>query len=93
MTTPYRTDIDALRETKEALEKELNATKQREAHWEFACPECGFGHSELGFLATDDEIYCVVCLEETDRHVVLHRWIAVTETGRQARLRGDLVAA
>lgn len=31
MTTPYRTDLDALRETKEALEKELSATKQREA--------------------------------------------------------------
>ena len=69
------------------------ATKQREAHWEFVCPECGFGHDELGVLATDDEIYCVVCLEETDRHVVLHRWMAVTETGDQARLRGALVAA
>lgn len=31
MTTPYRTDLDALRETKEALEEELSATKQREA--------------------------------------------------------------
>jgi hypothetical protein len=31
VTTPYRTDLDALRETKEALEKELSATKQREA--------------------------------------------------------------
>jgi hypothetical protein len=31
VTTPYRTDLDALRETKEALENELSATKQREA--------------------------------------------------------------
>jgi hypothetical protein len=31
VTTPYRTDLDALRETKEALEKELSATKLREA--------------------------------------------------------------
>lgn len=31
MSTPYRTDLDALRETKEALEKELSATKQRES--------------------------------------------------------------
>lgn len=31
MTTPYRTDLDALRETKEALEKELSSTKVREA--------------------------------------------------------------
>ncbi|MBV8578431.1 MAG: hypothetical protein JOZ58_25780 [Acetobacteraceae bacterium] len=69
------------------------ATKQREAHWEFVCPECGFGHDELGFLATDDEIYCGFCLEETDRQVVLHRWISVTETDDQARLRGDSVAA
>jgi hypothetical protein len=68
-------------------------TKQREAHWEFACPECGFGHGELGNLATDDEFYCMVCLEETDRHVVVQRWIAGVETGNHARLRGDLVPA
>jgi hypothetical protein len=67
--------------------------KLREAHWEFACPECGFGHGELGSLAADDEIYCSVCLEEADRLVVLHRWIPVVEPGNQARLRGDLVAA
>jgi hypothetical protein len=68
-------------------------TKQHAAHWEFICPECGFGHGELGGLATDDEMYCVVCLEETDRHIVLHRWITVAEPGDQARLRGELVAA
>jgi hypothetical protein len=31
VTTPYRSDLDALRETKEVLEKELDATKQRES--------------------------------------------------------------
>jgi hypothetical protein len=68
-------------------------TKQREAHWQFACPECGFGHVELETLATDEELYCVVCLEESDRHVVLHRWIAVPEAPVQARLRPGLAAA
>ena len=34
MTTTYRTDLDALRETKEALEKELSITKVREAEIE-----------------------------------------------------------
>ena len=30
--------------------------KNRETYWEFACPECGFGHVEIGDLAGDDEI-------------------------------------
>ena len=68
-------------------------SKQPEAHWEFVCPEWGFGNSELGYLASDDEIYCVVCLEENDRHVILHRWINAVDRVAQARLRGDLVAA
>lgn len=32
MSTPYRTDLDALRETKAALEKELDVTKERLRH-------------------------------------------------------------
>ena len=67
--------------------------KQREAHWAFVCPECGFGHDELGELACDDEIFSVVCLEEADRHVALRRCISVAEPADQARLRDDLVAA
>jgi hypothetical protein len=47
----------------------------------------------FGELASDDEIFCVVCLEEADRHVVLRRWIAMAELADQARLRDDLVAA
>ena len=68
-------------------------SKQPEAHWAFACSECGFGNSELGYLASYDEIYCMVCLEESERHVVLHRWITAVDRVPQARLRGDLVAA
>jgi hypothetical protein len=72
---------------------EVAVTKQNDAHWRFSCPACGFGDTELGFLAGDDDLYCIVCLEETDRRVVLHRWIAVTEESAQPRLRGAFVAA
>ncbi|MBV9556047.1 MAG: hypothetical protein JO254_03105 [Pseudolabrys sp.] len=44
------------------------------ARFHFWCPECGFGDAEFGHLLTADEIYCVVCLEETQTHVRLHRW-------------------
>ena len=47
--------------------------------WEFACPECSFSHIEFGVLALDDDVYCVVCLDEQGRHVRLHRWVAVIE--------------
>ena len=67
--------------------------RNRETYWEFACPECGFGHVEIGDLAADDEIHCVVCLEETDRHVVLHRWLAFSPAPGQALLRAGRVAA
>ncbi len=65
----------------------------RETYWEFACPECGFGHIEIGHLAADDEIHCVVCLEEIDRHVVLRRWPAFSPAPDQALLRAGRVAA
>ena len=54
-------------------------TKQPERHWQFACPECGFGHLELEILAADDELYCELCLEETGRQILLHRWIVEPE--------------
>ncbi len=60
--------------------------------WCFHCPECGFGHQELDHLAADQEIHCVVCLEEDGRLVQLHRWTD-DEWAPQARLRGGLVAA
>ncbi len=40
----------------------------------FHCPECGFGDYEVGHLTAEDEIYCVVCLEEEDRLIRLQRW-------------------
>jgi hypothetical protein len=42
--------------------------------WCFRCPECGFGHEELGYLAADQELLCEVCLEEDRSAVPLHRW-------------------
>jgi hypothetical protein len=43
--------------------------------------------------AADDEIHCVVCIEETDRHVVLHRWLRVSPAPDYALLRAGRVAA
>jgi len=63
----------------------------RMACWRFHCPECGFGDREFGYLLADDELHCLVCIEEDGREVRLHRWLA--EEADQARLRGALVAA
>ena len=67
--------------------------KDRAKHWQFACPECSFGHGEIGCLAADDEIYCLICLEETDRYVVLHRSLAASEEPDQALPRVSRIAA
>ncbi len=68
-------------------------SRKREAVWQFACPECGFGNVEIGGLAADDEIHCLVCLEEADRHIRLHRWLAVREApGRTVSQTGSLAA-
>lgn len=55
---------------------------KRVAVWLFTCPECGFGHAELGHLAADDDIYCVVCHEEEGRNVTLTRWLRAAPRGR-----------
>jgi len=57
----------------------------------FQCPECGLGDREVGYLVANDEIYCIVCLEEQGRQIRVACW----EEGKtdQARLREDLVAA
>ena len=63
--------------------------------WQFICPECGFGHEELGILAADDDLYCVVCLEERDVHVRLSRWTAPVSPAPQPAVaveRPDLAA-
>ncbi len=43
--------------------------------YRYACPDCGMTDAELGHLATDSEIHCMVCLVDEDRHVVLRRWL------------------
>ncbi|MBV8094770.1 MAG: hypothetical protein JOY71_15600 [Acetobacteraceae bacterium] len=47
----------------------------------------------MGFLAGDDDIYCMVCLEETDRQVLLLRWAGVMEEAGPPDLRKRLLAA
>ena len=41
----------------------------------FTCPDCGMTDAELGHLATVDEVHCMVCLIDENRHVVVRRWI------------------
>jgi predicted RNA-binding Zn-ribbon protein involved in translation (DUF1610 family) len=48
-----------------------------QAFWNFHCPECGVGNYELGHSLSAEEIYCIVCLDETERRVRLHRWEVV----------------
>jgi uncharacterized Zn finger protein (UPF0148 family) len=55
--------------------------------WEFHCPDCGFGHHELGRLARDHEIYCIVCEHESGHLVKVQRWLADENAEDQARLR------
>ena len=66
-------------------------TRVRDAVWHFHCPECGFGDRELGYLLGDEELHCVVCLEEQGRMVTLRRWLV--EAPVQARLRDAREAA
>ena len=57
----------------------------------FQCPRCGFGSHEVGHLIADDEIFCIVCLEEAAIEVRLQRW---DEPGDgQARFREPPLAA
>ena len=57
----------------------------------FQCPECGFGDHEVGHLAPETEIYCIVCLEEQGQQIRVHCW--EEGEGVQARLREGLVVA
>ena len=50
--------------------------------YRYACPECGMTDTELGHLATDDEIHCMVCLVDDERHVVLRRWLVEDQTAQ-----------
>jgi hypothetical protein len=49
----------------------------------FQCPECGFGHHEIGHLVVETEIHCLVCYDEEGRLVRVHCW----EEDDQARFR------
>ncbi len=44
--------------------------------YRYTCPACGAGDGELDHLATLEEVHCIVCLVDEDRHVVLRRWLA-----------------
>jgi len=50
----------------------------------FQCPRCGFGSPEVGDLVSDDEVFCVVCLEEEGLSIRVQRW---EEPDDQAPLR------
>ena len=54
-----------------------------EACWAFRCPECGFDHEAMGWLAQDHEIYCEVCQQDSGRQVKLQRWL-IEETEQEA---------
>ena len=51
----------------------------------FQCPECGFGHHEVGHLVAETEVYC------EGRLVSIHCWHE--DEPDQARFRAGLVAA
>jgi hypothetical protein len=51
--------------------------------WLFQCPECEFSHIEFECLAIDDDLHCIVCLEERRVTVRLRRWAAQPEPARQ----------
>ena len=53
----------------------------------FQCPECSLSDFEVGHLTGEDEIYCVVCLEEEGRLIRLQRWKKEAGEAVQARLR------
>ncbi len=44
--------------------------------YRYVCPECGMSDGELGHLATQEEIHCMVCLIDDQKHVILRRWLA-----------------
>ena len=55
----------------------------------FHCPECGFGDHEVGHLARETEIHCIVCLEEEHGRLIrVHCWGGGTRSGPLARRFG-----
>ena len=41
----------------------------------FQCPNCGMGDAELGHLMDEDEVHCIVCLEELGRLIRVECWL------------------
>jgi len=68
-------------------------TQWTNAYWHFQCPECGFGDAEFGHLLAADEVYCMVCLDQANRPVRLHRWTADEAGADQALGQTGLAAA
>jgi hypothetical protein len=40
----------------------------------FQCPNCGLGDGELGHLMDEDDVDCIVCLEELGRQIRVECW-------------------
>ena len=57
----------------------METTRVRLHVYQFVCPDCGMSDAELGHLAGQDDIHCVVCLIDEDRYVRLRRWLAEDE--------------
>ena len=49
--------------------------------WCFECPDCEFSNEELGRLATDDEIHCLLCLRDSGHFVKLKKWLREKSNG------------
>ena len=57
----------------------------------FQCPNCGLGDGELGHLMDEDDVDCIVCLEELGRQIRVECW--GEGEGAYARFRTGLAAA
>ncbi len=49
----------------------------------YICPECGMTDQELGHLAAADDVHCMVCLVDDERHVMLRRWLVKDGAGQE----------
>ena len=49
----------------------------------FQCPNCGMGDAELGHMMNEDDVHCILCLQELGRLIKVECWTDAD----QARLR------
>ena len=74
--------------------KGVELQMKRQRRWCFECPECQFDHHEAGSLATDDEVHCLLCLEDSGHAVALRRWLpAAAAAGIPADTTADPTSA